>query len=458
MDPAGKTSRAQASIRSFFQPRSQPKYAAPPSLPTTAAAQPAPSQPAVTVTTTSTTTITTSTTPPTAPIPPTVQAGPTKPTAQDAAAALASLPVLPPPPSLPRQATIGPVLEHHISALRRINSLLLPVTYPDAFYTRILAPEVSGLFSRIILWQDDSESEPKVVGGIVCRLEPSPFVDASGGAQNLAAHRRTIPAPNGAGGADQPPRSGAVSHHAIYIQSLALLSPYRSHGLAAAALENIAGSAALLRRMPAASPGQPPTLDVGTIYAHVWTENDEGLRWYAARGFAREGSEPVHGYYFKLRPDSAWVVRREIEGGGPVVGATPEGSVSAGLLDARTKSATSASSPQVASPASTVAAAVNLVAANNKLVEAQQAAARPTQVPTPPTATPSPAPSMSYQKAGPGAEWNDLPAEMVASALLAPGGRSTHLSAPGSGASSSRSSSTGRKKKERSYPAAAFGS
>lgn len=402
----------------------------------------------MTVTTSSTTVTTTVTSPPTAPIPPSVQIGPTKSTTQDAAAALASLPVLPPPPSLPRQATIGPVLEHHISALRRINSLLLPVTYPDAFYTRILSPEVSGLFSRIILWQDDNESEPKVVGGLVCRLEPSPFVDASGGPQNLAAHRRTIPAPNGAGGADHP-RSGAVTHHAIYIQSLALLSPYRSHGLAAAALENIVGSAALLRRMPA-SPGQPPALDVGTIYAHVWTENDEGLRWYAARGFAREGAEPVHGYYFKLRPDSAWVVRREIEGG-PVGGATPEGSVSAGLLEA--KKSTSAS--QVASPTSAVTAAVNLVAANNKLVEAQ--AARPTQAPTPPTATPSPAPSMSYQKSGPGAEWNDLPAEMVSSALLAPG-RSTHLSTPGSGASSSRSSSTGRKKKERSYPAAAFGS
>lgn len=321
------------------------------------------------------------------------------------------------------------------------------MTYPDAFYARILAPEVSGIFSRVILWQDDATSEPKVVGGIVCRLEPSPF----GGMEGVAATRgRAMSATNDSDGSQQQQQqqqqrySTSSKCHAIYIQSLTLLSPYRSHGLAAAALENIISSAALLRRMPA-SPGERPALHVATIYAHVWTENDEGLKWYAARGFSREGAGPVQGYYFKLRPDSAWIVRREIEGGGGSDGST---SVSAQL-----GAANATPTPQLVSPASTVAEAVNLIAMDNK----PPRVLRTTQVPTPPTATPSPAPSMSYQKTGPGAEWNDLPAEMVGSGPPL-SGKSTHLSAPGSGASSSRSSSTARKKKERSYPAAAFGS
>lgn len=382
----------------------------------------------------------------------------TTPTAQGPAFSIpASLPTLPPPPSLPPQASIVPVREDHISALRRINSLLLPVTYPDAFYARILSPEVSGLFSRAILWQDEGEPEPKVVGGVVCRLEPSPFVDTSGNPQSISTRQQKPPV--------GPTTTATTSrYHAIYIQSLALLSPYRALGLAAAALENIAGTAALLRQMAdtattTTTPGQPPSpgqgpgLDVATIYAHVWTENHEGLQWYAARGFACEGPGPVHGYYLKLRPDTAWVMRREVGAAVPPRGA---GAVSSELA-ARTQA------PVPVSPSSTVAAAVNLLSSESKsapaqvLVQAQTQAytQAPTPVPTPPTATPSPAPSMSYQKARPDMEWNDLPADIISAAQ--PGRGTHHLSAPGSGASSSRSSSTGRKKKDRSYPAAAFG-
>ncbi|TPX18983.1 uncharacterized protein E0L32_011300, partial [Thyridium curvatum] len=200
------------------------------------------------------------------------------------------------------QATIVPVAEHHIPALRRINSLLLPVNYPDSFYHKALDPAVSGLFSRVILWRDDDDDDgsdqqsqqqqggseqrasDQVIGGIVCRLEPSPFSSAA---------------------------SPGEAQQAIYIQSLALLSPYRGLGLAAAALDDILAAAA------AHTASSASRLDVRTAFAHVWTENEDGLAWYLARGFVREGPEPVRGYYFKLRPDTAWVVRREIPGPGP---------------------------------------------------------------------------------------------------------------------------------------------
>ena len=45
------------------------------------------------------------------------------------------------------------------------------------------------------------------------------------------------------------------------------------------------------------------------IYAHVWEANEEALEWYIKRGFEVEG-EMVEGYYTKLRPSGARIVRR----------------------------------------------------------------------------------------------------------------------------------------------------
>ena len=455
MDSArNKKPPVQPSIRSFFQPR-QPNYVAPPSAPTPKS--PA-SQPAVSTTTTIELRPTTLSTPPAPAASLTTTTTTQQAQATPVPQCLPTIPNLPPPPSLPPQASIVPVLEHHIPALRRINSLLLPVNYPDSFYSRILSPQVSGLFSRVILWRDEPDSELKVVGGLVCRLEPSPFADANGNPPRIAPNvQKATPPQSGAKPPEQDsctPNGAIAGPHAIYIQSLALLSPYRSLGLAAAALENVANSAAVLRQTPA-GPGLPPSVNARTVYAHVWTENQDGLRWYEARGFARQGSAPVGGYYFRLRPDTAWVVRRDL---GNLVGEGAEGrpgavmTSSSSFSSSQVAAAAQISSPppsQAASsppppPPSTVAAAVNLPPPSSA------------QVPTPPTTTPSPAPSLSFQNARPDREWNDLPLEMMG--VGPPPGRSAHLSAPGSGASSRSSSSTARKKKDRSYPAAAFGS
>ncbi len=50
---------------------------------------------------------------------------------------------------------------------------------------------------------------------------------------------------------------------------------------------------------------------VKEIYAHVWEANEEALEWYGKRGFVVE-SEVVEGYYRKLRPSGAKVVRRRV--------------------------------------------------------------------------------------------------------------------------------------------------
>jgi ribosomal protein S18 acetylase RimI-like enzyme len=382
-----------------------------------------------------------------------------------------------------------PLAEQHIPALRRINSLLLPVPYPDSFYAKALDPLASGLFSRAILWQDSDADAPKVVGGLVCRLEPNPFLDPSG---------EPIPNPSPPTNPQKPSSIPLdTPYHAIYIQSLVLLSPYRSLGLAAAALDHIIASAALL-------PAAGSSVDARTIYAHVWTDNEDGLKWYEARGFAREGREPVKGYYFKLRPDTAWVVRRHISaaaggvGVGPAFFAHGAAAHASPAMSATIPSSTTATElqdfnkpPKAKAGAATVlAAAVNLP----PMTAPPPAAAAPpppragggppSQAGPPRRPSPSPTPStttttssLSFQKARPETEWNDLPADMVnaSSGGGGPGKTTTSsssntppqlLSPPPSGAAgtpasgrSSRSSSTApaRKKRERAYPTAAFG-
>ncbi len=444
-------SRAQQpSIRSFFQPRRQPEYAAPPSTSTSTSTSTAPPPPPPRGDDDDNDAALPVSLPPAAPpLPPATTAA--KPVTIPVTLPPTGVPVLPSPPSLPSGATIVPLAEQHIAALRRINSLLLPVPYPDSFYANILDPLVSGLFSRAILWQDSDADTPKVVGGLICRLEPNHFLDAQG---------QPLPQPS------PPTRHPKASnipldtpYHAIYIQSLTLLSPYRSLGLAAAALEHIIASAILL-------PAAGSTIDARTIYAHVWTENEEGLRWYEARGFAREGSAPIKGYYFKLRPDTAWVMRRHI---GP------------SCMPPRISTSGSSSSTQLPRPPNGVlTAAINLAPiASPPLVTSAPPPPSSTTT-SPPTATagpprssrpsaaPSPAPSttssLSFQNARPESEWNDLPAEMMGPTpqLLAPANANTNGNSgsrtPASGASS-RSSSTaaGRRRKERAYPSAAFG-
>ncbi len=351
--------RAQSSIRSFFQPRT-PIYAAPPSSTNSAAiAEILP--------------------PKSTPLPTTAITRHSHP--EQAVPSLASS------ASLPPQASISTIHENNIQPLKRINSLLLPINYPDSFYHKILEPNTSPNFSRVILWQDAPSSEPKVVGGIVCRLEHDEFSKVS----------------------------------SIYIQSLALLSPYRSHGLATAALEELI--AAVIK-----SPLTDPPIT--SLYAHVWVENAEGLEWYTARGFIRE--EPVvHDYYRRLKPGDAWIMRRPL-----VPSDHMRHTIAQKVSTSTPNNPTTSISPQL--PGSNAASSTKQ-----------------------PLSSPSPVSrAASYQKTGPGHEWNDLPEEILSPKLQLSSSSSFLKPESGHGSvASSRSSSSTRNggKKKRQYPAAAFG-
>ena len=288
-------------------------------------------------------------------------------------------------PSIPPQAKISPVAPDHIQPLRRINSLLLPVNYPDSFYHQILDPSAASL-SRVVLWEDPQSKETKVVGGLVCRLDPS-----------LTS------------GSDSQAPQIIDGSYDVYLQSLVLLSPYREKGLAAAALNSVIEAATQLDGMK-----------IRGLYAHVWTENTEALEWYSARGFQKDEAL-ISGYYKRLRPDSAWILRRNLM-----------------------------PSDHLAQTSS-----------RQQLSDPTPAASTPPQSSTPPEiADPrpgNPPHTKSFQDRRPDMEWNDLPQDVLGGSLL----KAPTPSGEGSSASSrstSRSGLEGKgRKKARAYPAAAFG-
>ncbi|KAI1181246.1 acyl-CoA N-acyltransferase [Nemania sp. FL0916] len=421
----------QPSIRNFFRPK-QPVYASPPSASkrstkTVQAPASIPSPPLAPTATIPTSTEATSLMTPTA-----------QPTAAIATATIKATPLHP-------QASISRIRPEHISALRRITSLLLPISYPDSFYARLSDPLSSGAFSRVILWRDEkasgSSAPAKVIGGLVCRPEPSPFHTGSVHGSPARTKGPTLP---------------SAQPNALYIQSLVLLSPYRGLGLAAALLDEVVADAV------------NSEFACESVWAHVWTQNDEGLRWYKARGFACV--DEIKKYYHKLRPDSAWIVRRQIGPAAAMLGL--DGSPSSAATTTPVVGESRDANP-VPPAQSVTAAAANLPLTSSGFSPSPTSPpARPNSVPTPTTTAPPPpirpaahplptsrsTPGQSFQNTRPETEWNDLPLDMQSAPNnnKAATANSSSLSVPGSGASS-RSSSSARKKRDRAYPAAAFG-
>ncbi|KHJ34170.1 putative acyltransferase domain-containing protein [Erysiphe necator] len=178
------------------------------------------------------------------------------------------------PSNISSNASIIEVEEDHLQPLRRINALLLPISFPDSFYRKILSPDPPISFSRSIIWSDP---EPKVVGGILCRIDPT-------SCPIFSTER-----PQDLQGAND-----------IYILSLTLLSPFRGQGLATQALRAVIDVAR-----------KHKDLNITSLYAHVWTENKDALKWYFDQGFQR-GESVIHGYYRTLKPDTAWILRRRL--------------------------------------------------------------------------------------------------------------------------------------------------
>ena len=176
---------------------------------------------------------------------------------------------------LPPNLTIEPVTTRTLQAYRRLITLLLPIRYPDKFYHESLENATPDSIALCVLWQEPGITEPKVIAGIQCRRVEIPLT----------------PSPTSS--------TSTTSQQTLYIQTLATLAPYRSLGVATALLD--AAITTAIRRYE----------HVTSVYAHVWEANTDALEWYEKRGFEVEKGI-VEGYYRKLRPTGARVVRRRL--------------------------------------------------------------------------------------------------------------------------------------------------
>jgi ribosomal protein S18 acetylase RimI-like enzyme len=165
--------------------------------------------------------------------------------------------------------TIVAVKNDHISALKRLTGNLLPVRYPDKFFDGAVSEPIPATFSRVAL------IDGRPVGWIRCRLDPFP--------------EPTV-----------PPSDTKPIYNRIYVQALCLLAPHRGLGIATALLDTVT------------APPLPHDYNIAHVYAHVWESNEEGLEWYDRRGFKRVMK--VDQYYRKLRPNGAWIVRKDLDG------------------------------------------------------------------------------------------------------------------------------------------------
>ncbi|PWY83516.1 hypothetical protein BO70DRAFT_361629 [Aspergillus heteromorphus CBS 117.55] len=201
----------------------------------------------------------------------------------------------------------------HIPSLTRITGLLLPIRYPNSFYTATITDPVIASLSRVAIYHDHpvaaapaSATPPsltspaigtdKVIGGIRCRLERLPPTTAE-----LLQGTSTSEPTN------------------LYIQTLHLLSPYRGYGIAASLLNSLLFSNSDLSSSGSPGPRSAQQVselvkhyNIRTVTAHVHEANDEGLKWYVARGFQVEDGV-VENYYRRLKPSGARIVKLSLQ-------------------------------------------------------------------------------------------------------------------------------------------------
>jgi ribosomal protein S18 acetylase RimI-like enzyme len=172
---------------------------------------------------------------------------------------------------LPPNVRLEPLTPAHLPAFKQLNALTLPIPYPESFYKETMTePHLS--VTLVALWtsspsssadesttsSDPAASKPRLVGAVRCRLLPE---------------------------------------SQLYISTIAVLAPYRAHGIAMHLLQAVVQKAVAEH-------------SVRSVTAHVWEANDEGREWYAKRAFEVLGKEEA--YYRKLQPQGALLVRKWI--------------------------------------------------------------------------------------------------------------------------------------------------
>lgn len=206
------------------------------------------------------------------------------------------MPRSPPSPRLELVPITDPA---RVQSLKRLNSLLLPINYPESFYATILSSP-SRQLARLALF----DNVP--VGGVRARWEPLGS-ERGGPVKSVSITTTATTNENGETAGAQPPGEVSTGGGRIYVMTLCVLSPFRRLGVGCALIQALKEVAREWR--------------VDEICAHVWEANEDSLDWYARRGFT---VEPVllQGYYRKLKPGGAKVVSFQVPSEGEVLEGT----------------------------------------------------------------------------------------------------------------------------------------
>ena len=238
-----------------------------------------------------------------------------------------------------------------LPAYKCLITSLLPIPYPPQFYTASLPP-FSDSFALLAIWQTDpspsssssssststttpsststyttsrpssqqeqkqQQSEVVVIGGIQARIEhhsSSPVegrnnnnVNGGGGISSSSSGSSSGGSGVGTESTANPPKK------ILYIQTLAVLAPYRGLGVGSKLLEELIEM--VLKKEEEnekENEGKKTPNLVEGVYAHVWEVNEEGVEWYLKRGFVVVGGL-VERYYRRLRPQGARLLRRRV--------------------------------------------------------------------------------------------------------------------------------------------------
>ncbi|KAF9154099.1 N-alpha-acetyltransferase 50 [Linnemannia schmuckeri] len=155
---------------------------------------------------------------------------------------------------------LGDITPNNLGQLKRLNTVLFPVSYAPDFYKNVL--EV-GEFAKIIYFND------VCVGAVCCRKEPA---------------------------------DGSTTEQNLYIATLGVLAPYRRLGLGSEMLKHILEQA----NLPVAA-GQAK---IAKVYMHVQSNNEEALEFYKKHGF--EVAEKCENYYSQFEVSDAFKLEKII--------------------------------------------------------------------------------------------------------------------------------------------------
>uniref|UniRef100_A0A336L500 N-terminal methionine N(alpha)-acetyltransferase NatE n=1 Tax=Culicoides sonorensis TaxID=179676 RepID=A0A336L500_CULSO len=147
---------------------------------------------------------------------------------------------------------LGDVTHHNLKQLKKINTVVFPVTYNDKFYLDILD---SGELAKLAYYNDI------VVGAVCCRIDTS------------------------------------ENKKRLYIMTLGCLYPYRRLGIGTMMVEHI------LKYVEADG-------SFDSIFLHVQVNNESAIEFYKKFGF--EIVETKQKYYKRIEPADAHVLQKTL--------------------------------------------------------------------------------------------------------------------------------------------------